>query len=84
MAAASSRVLLYHKHAINIIKNHNKDSKKVAQVIAFVKESGGLDYAIKKMEEYHQKALNILEDFPESDVKDALKRMIDFVIRREQ
>jgi octaprenyl-diphosphate synthase len=72
------------KKIINIIKNHNKDSKKVAQVIAFVKKSGGLDYAIKKMEEYHQKALDILEDFPESDVKDALKRMIDFVIRREQ
>ena len=72
------------KKIINIIKNHNKDSKKVAEVIAFVTESGGLDYAIKKMQQYRQKALDILKEFPENDAKEALKKMIDFVISRKQ
>ncbi len=72
------------KKIINIIKNHNKDSEKVAEVIAFVKESGGIDYATKKMQGYHQKALDILETFPKNDSKEALKKMIDFVISREQ
>ncbi len=72
------------KKIINIIKNHNKDSKKVSEVIAFVKESGGLDYAIKKMQQYRQKALDILNEFPENDAKEALKKMIDFVISRKQ
>ncbi|WP_339634227.1 polyprenyl synthetase family protein, partial [Bizionia echini] len=34
---------------INSIKNHNKDKKRVNEVITFVKENGGLDYAITKM-----------------------------------
>ena len=36
------------KWLINSVKNHNKDRKRVREVIAFVKESGGLAYATKK------------------------------------
>ena len=36
------------KWLINSIKNHNRD-KKVKQVITFVKDKGGLDFAINKM-----------------------------------
>src|SRR5690606_8007482 len=57
---------------INSIKNHNKDKKRVKEVIAFVKDRNGLAYAEAKMEEYQQQALLLLEDFPESDYKSAL------------
>jgi octaprenyl-diphosphate synthase len=72
------------KKIINTIKNHNNDSKKVAELIALVKESGGLDYAITKMNEYHQRASTILEKFEDCEAKKALKKMIDFVIHRKQ
>ena len=72
------------KKIINTIKNHNNDSKKVAELIALVKESGGLDYAITKMNESHQRALTILEKFEDCEAKTALKKMIDFVIHRKQ
>ena len=72
------------KKIINTIKNHNNDSKKVAELIALVKESGGLGYAITKMNEYHQRALVILEEFESCEAKTALKKMIDFVIHRKQ
>ncbi len=72
------------KMIINTVKNHNKDTEKVAALIALVKESGGLEYAEKKMKEYHQKALVILDDFQESETKTSLKKMIDFVIERKQ
>ena len=72
------------KKIINTIKNHNNDSKKVAELIALVKESGGLDYAITKMNESHQRALTILEKFEDCEAKTALKKMIDFVIERKQ
>jgi octaprenyl-diphosphate synthase len=36
------------KHILNIVKNHYKNEKKVADVIKIVKENGGLEYAKKK------------------------------------
>ena len=33
-------------YIINVIKNHHKDDEKVAEVIALVKENGGLDYRL--------------------------------------
>ncbi len=69
---------------INSIKNHNKDKKRVKEVIAFVKDRNGLSYAEAKMEEYQQQALQLLEDFPESEYKSALMLMVNYVIERKK
>jgi len=69
---------------INSVKNHNKDKKRVNQVIEFVKENGGLDYAVSKMKSFQKEALNILETFPESDYKASLKLMVNYVIERKK
>ncbi|MEE1899891.1 polyprenyl synthetase family protein [Flavobacterium rakeshii] len=71
------------KWLINSIKNHNKDKKRVKQVIAFVKENKGLDYAEKKMVEFQQEALMLLSDYPSSPYKDALTLMVNYVIDRK-
>ena len=55
---------------INSIKKHNKDKKRVKEVIAFVKENGGIEYTTAKMNDYRNKALAILENFPKSPYKD--------------
>lgn len=69
---------------IDVVKNYNTDAEKVATIIQLVKESGGLEYAIKMMRDYHQKALAILMEFEDSEARSALKKMIDFVIERKQ
>jgi octaprenyl-diphosphate synthase len=69
---------------INSIKNHNKDSKRVKQVIVFVKNNGGLDYAIKKMKQFQEEALQILETYPDSEYKNSLKLMVNYVIDRKK
>lgn len=71
------------KWLINSIKNHNKDKKRVKQVITFVKERKGLDYAEQKMAEFQQEALMILSDYPSSPYKDALILMVNYVIERK-
>jgi octaprenyl-diphosphate synthase len=68
---------------INSIKKHNKDKKRVKEVIAFVKENAGIEYAITKMNDYKNKALAILKDFPESEYKRSLETMIDYVVERK-
>ena len=72
------------KWLINSIKNHNKDTKRVKEVIAFVKNNGGLDYAIKKMKAFQEEALQILRTYPESDYKNSLELMVNYVIDRKK
>ena len=52
------------KWVINSIKNHNKDKKRVQEVIDFVKKKDGLDYAVAKMEAFKDEALLILDSYP--------------------
>src|SRR5690606_31787262 len=68
------------KWLINSVKNHNKDKKRVKEVIDFVKKNGGLDYAVVKMKEYQQQALQLLETYPDSEYKDSLVLMVNYVI----
>jgi octaprenyl-diphosphate synthase len=68
---------------INSIKNHNKDKKRVNEVIAFVKNQGGLSYAEHKMIQFQQEALVLIKDFPESIYKDSLVLMVNYVIDRK-
>ncbi|HLT52009.1 MAG TPA: polyprenyl synthetase family protein [Arenibacter sp.] len=69
---------------INSIKNHNKDKKRVKEVIAFVKKNGGLDYAVEKMLAYKEEALTLLNTYPDSDYKDSLILMVNYVVDRKK
>ncbi|KNB59996.1 MULTISPECIES: polyprenyl synthetase family protein [Chryseobacterium] len=71
------------KYFFNTIKRYNNDQKRVKELIAFVKSSGGLDYAIKVMKDFQQKAKNILDEFPDSEVRKSLHMMLDYVIERK-
>jgi octaprenyl-diphosphate synthase len=72
------------KWLINSIKNHNKDKKRVKEVIQFVIEKKGLSYAEDKMIEFQQKALALLQDFPASPYKESLTLMVNYVIDRKK
>lgn len=72
------------KWLINSVKNHNKDKKRVSQVIDFVKTHGGLEYAEQKMIAFQQEALKLLDVFPKSEYKDALELMVNYVIERKK
>ena len=65
---------------INSIKKYNRDKVRVKEVISFVKNHGGIEYTTSKMNEYKNKALAILEQYPDSEYKNSLKTMIDYVV----
>jgi len=69
---------------INSVKNHNRDKKRVKEVIAFVKQHGGLEYAIIKMKTFQKEALELLKEYPDSTYKASLKLMVDYVIERKK
>ena len=72
------------KKIIFIIKNQSHKSKKVQEVIAFVKASGGIEYAQGVMEKYYNEALEILKSFKDSTFKNSLNDLVQFTIMRER
>lgn len=72
------------KWLINSVRNHNTNRKRVKEIIAYVKDVGGLDYAVKAMLDYKKQAIKVLEDYPDSPYKDSLLLMVDYVIDRKK
>jgi octaprenyl-diphosphate synthase len=71
------------KKIINIVKNENEDKDKVREVIAYVKQYGGLEYTTTKMNEYKDEAIAILDTFEQNDAARALRKLIDYTISRD-
>ncbi|MEJ7911949.1 MAG: polyprenyl synthetase family protein, partial [Chitinophagaceae bacterium] len=68
---------------IYIIKNKNTNKKDVAIVLKAVSESGGIDYTIGKMQQYKSEALNILDAFPDSEIKTGFRQLVNYVTERK-
>jgi len=69
---------------IRTIKHHHDRPEKVAELIEYIKNSGGIDYAQQTMERYRQEALNLLDSMPQNEASDALRRLVTFVIERKK
>lgn len=69
---------------INSVKKYNKDKQRVKEVIAFVKERGGLVYAEEKMNAFKREALVLLDKYPASDYKSSLILMVNYVVDRKK
>lgn len=77
VAAPVKRELIY------IIKNQNRDARKVKQVIDVVTEAGGISYATEKMNQYRDEALALLYQFPDSEVRRSLEELVRFTTDRK-
>ncbi len=71
------------REIIYIIKNQNKDPKKVRQVIDRVVEAGGIAYTINKMNAYRDEALAILHEFEDSPVRQGLEELVRYTTDRK-
>ena len=71
------------KKIIYIVKNNNKDKKKISFVLDTVHEIGGIEYANKKMFQFRDEALEILNEFPDSEAKAALIELVRFTTDRK-
>jgi len=68
---------------IYIIKNENKNPKKVKLVIDTVVAEGGISYATKMMNQYRDEALEILYAFPDNEVRKALEDLVRYTTDRK-
>src|SRR5882757_332766 len=72
------------KRIINLVKNHHDDPAKIAQIIKFVNDTGGLQYAETQMKKYQDEAFAILNTFPDSDSHQGLEQLVRFTTERNK
>jgi octaprenyl-diphosphate synthase len=72
------------RHILHIIGNNKKSRSEIEEVIRFVSENGGMEYAALRMNQYRDKALAILDTYPESEVKESLREFVRYTVSRDK
>ena len=72
------------RHIINIVRNKKKTKAEINEVIAFVIDYGGIEYSELKMNQFRDKALAILDSYPDSEVKESLREFVNYTTSRKK
>lgn len=72
-----------NKRILAIMKSKKKNSKNIKEVIEFVRKNGGIEYSVSKMIEYRDKALDIIDGYPDSEIKQSLVDLVNFTTTRK-
>ncbi len=73
-----------HKRIIRLIKRKNKNSAKVSELVKLVNEKGGIEYAKLKMEEFKNKAISAISEFPENEARQSLIELLEYITTRKK
>lgn len=71
------------REILNIVRKKNKTAADIESVTKYISAKGGFGYAEKVMQEYHQKALEQLNLYPDSEYKRALVAFVGYITTRE-
>lgn len=69
---------------LKLVRKSKKEGKAVEKVIDFVRANGGIDYATIKMNEFRDKAKQILLLYPESEYRLSLEMLTDYIVERSK
>ena len=69
---------------MSIVKSRKKTKAEINEVIDFVTSSGGPEYAELKMNQFRDKALAILDSYPDTEVKESLKKFVNYTTIRNK
>ncbi|MEN9444152.1 MAG: all-trans-octaprenyl-diphosphate synthase [Bacteroidota bacterium] len=72
------------REVLRKINKYNNNKEKVAEIIQFVTESGGLEYARTRMEDYVQQALTTLDTLPETPARESMRMLVHYAIVRKK
>ena len=65
------------------VKDHSVTAEEIASLVDYTKRMGGIEYAEKRMWEFHAEAQRFLnERVGQQEIKEALQAYLDFVIKR--
>ncbi len=65
------------------VKDHSVTAEEIASLVDYTKRMGGIEYAEKRMWEFHAEAQRFLDERVwQQEIKEALQAYLDFVIKR--
>ncbi|WP_294627731.1 polyprenyl synthetase family protein [uncultured Bacteroides sp.] len=64
------------------VKEGTATLDEISRLVGFVKDNGGIEYAVATMNAYKQKAFDLLAALPDSDICTALRAYLDYVVNR--
>lgn len=56
----------------------------IKELIQLTRDNGGIEYAQEKMEEFGQRALDIINEYNDSEAKESLKKVVSFSMSRNK
>lgn len=73
-------------HALALkVRERSVNAEEIARLVEYTKEMGGIEYAERRMWEFHAQAQQFLDNkVHDNDVKAALQAYLDFVIKRNK
>jgi len=66
------------------ISKYNHDKNRVAELVKYVRDNGGIEYTKSVMESYVDKAQELLSSFTDSEAKDAFIRLSNYIADRKK
>lgn len=72
------------KRILRIVRKKNNNTATVRELVKLVIDKGGIDYATEMMNEFREKAINGLMEFPESEARSSLIELMHFVTTRKK
>ena len=67
-----------------VLKNKDFTAENVEALIQLAKDHHGIEYAQEKMKEYRNRAIAILDTLSDSEAKEGLKLLADYIIERHK
>lgn len=66
------------------VRENRASFHEIDELVTFTKVHGGIEYAIEQMHEYQHRALNLLNQKPDSEIKNSLKLFAEHVVDRKK
>ncbi|EGK00578.1 polyprenyl synthetase family protein [Dysgonomonas gadei] len=70
------------KELLSVIFSYNYTDENIHKLISYAKEHGGIEYAYRKMEEYKNRAEEIIATVSDTEVREALEAAVEYIVER--
>lgn len=72
-----------HEAMADLSRKEILDDAEIAVLTSYAIDNGGIDYAFDEMQRLRAEAAGVLDNFPQSEIKDSLLALFDYIIARD-
>ena len=67
-----------HRKLKKLLDVKKKSRSVISQIVQIIEQTGGVDYARKKLDEYSQKAIESVLPYPDTPIRQSMLDLVDF------